>query len=115
MGNIKSAVPSPQIVAGGIEFYEGDEFKVQVLLELTDQDGEPVELVSGDTAEVRILSEGDTVYTKTYTEIRDNALTLDFDAAMNALMPCGKYNLRVIVSHGGVIATVADAVIKVRR
>lgn len=116
MGDLRRARMSPEIVCGQIRFYEGDQFKIDLVLELTDQDQTPVELTQTDTVQLVILDRRrKTVWSKTYNGITNNTITVDVDEAMAGMMTKGMYSYRVIVSHGGTVTTVAaDNIIMVR-
>ena len=107
---------SPEIVCGQIRFYEGDQFKIDLVLELTDQDQTPVELTKTDEVQLLILDRRrKTVWSKTYNGITNNTITVDVDEARSGMMTKGMYSYRVIVRHGGTVTTVAaDNIIMVR-
>lgn len=107
---------SPEIVCGQIGFYEGDQFRMDLKLELTDQDMTPVELTQTDTVQLVILDRSrKTVRSKTYTGITNNTITVDVDEALAGMLTKGAYSYRLIVNHGGTVTTVAaDNVILVR-
>lgn len=100
MATLPGAAASPRIENGVLRWYEGDTFQVNLLLTLTDQDGAPVTLNSGDTATLtfrdRRRAVADTV---TFTNIRNGALPLVMDAARSARFPAGTYTYTLTLTH----------------
>ena len=100
MSNIPSAYPSPRIANGVLLWYEGDTFDLTFRLELTDQDGEPVEIQSSDSVTVKFYdSTFANVKTFSFTNIQSNTIVLDFDQTATALFPRGKYTYDVLYSY----------------
>ncbi len=92
MNNMQKANLSPRIVNGVLRWYEGNTFKLQLELELVDQDGEPVSIADTDSVEVKFRDKRkDVIKEFVFEHIEDNIISLDFDAECTALFPAGKY------------------------
>ena len=115
MLKIDSALPSPRIVNGIIEWYASDTFELGLKLNLKDGDGESIVLGEGDTVKVNIRNDrGEEVKTFEFKNISDNSITLVFDAEASALFTEGTY-FYDIVSEGTRRVTIArNNSIKVR-
>lgn len=99
MPRIPNALPSPRINCGVIHWYENDTFELQIELELEDQDGEAVIIGASDTVRIVFLNAcRETVKEFSFTNIQNNTVTMDFDAATTALFPHGRYTYDVIYS-----------------
>lgn len=100
MNNIPNAEASPRVVNGVLLWYEYDTFDLQVEIDLTDQDGEKVNIGPEDTVRVVFLDRSlDVVKEFEFTDIQDNIVTLDFDAACSALFPKGSYTYDVYYKY----------------
>lgn len=100
MATLPGAAASPRIENGVLRWYEGDTFRVNLLLTLKDQDGAPVTLNSGDTATLTFRDKRQTVTdTVTFTNIRNNTLPLSMDAARSARFPPGPYTYTLTLTH----------------
>lgn len=99
--NIPNAELSPRIVNGVIRWYYLDTFSVQLSLDLTDQDGEPLVLSNDDTVSIVFRDQSrNTVKEFTFAEIADNTVTMEFDSDCTALFDRGNYTYIVAVTHG---------------
>lgn len=99
MANIPSAEISPRIASGVIKWYQGDTFDIDLKINLTDQDGDPVTIGASDTVKVLFLDCcGNTVKEFTCTNIQNNTITLDFDATCTALFGKGNYTYDVYLN-----------------
>lgn len=116
MGNLRRARMSPEIVGGQLRFYEGDQFSIEIQMELEDQDGTAVRLAGEDTVELVILDRTRMeVWRRSYTGLTRNAVTVEVDEELTGLLPKGKYSYRMTVTHGGGRTTIAaDNAISVR-
>lgn len=98
MNNIPSARSSPRIVNGVIKWYERDTFSIDIELELTDQDGEKVEVKPTDVVEVNIYNRSDKLVTSFVREnVANNTITIDIDKETTKLFTAGEYHYDVIV------------------
>lgn len=98
---IPGAYASPRISNGVLCWYAGDTFSIVIQADLTDQDGEAVDIGTTDT--VKITFRDDTraeVYSKTWTGVENNQVTLVVDATVSAKFPKGRYTYDVEFSHG---------------
>lgn len=101
MTPIPGARPSPRIDRGVLCWYEGDTFEITLRFDLHDQDGETVEMQTGDSVAVTFLDDTrKTVQTFNFEAVEDNRVTLVFDAAVSANFPRGKYTYDVRYTHG---------------
>ena len=98
---IPGAYASPRISNGVLCWYAGDTFSIVIQVDLTDQDGEAVDIGTTDT--VKITFRDDTraeVWSKTFSNVEENQVTLVVDATVSAKFPKGKYTYDVEFSHG---------------
>lgn len=98
---IPGAYASPRISNGVLCWYAGDTFSIVIQADLTDQDGEAVDIGTTDT--VKITFRDDTraeVWSKTFSNVANNQVTLVVDATVSAKFPKGKYTYDVEFSHG---------------
>ena len=101
MGNLPGAKMSPRVVNGVLAWYQGDTFDLTVDLALTDQDSEAVTLAAADTVEVIFYDRSENEVKKfTFSNVQDNAVTLDFSAEVTALFDRGQYTYDVHITHG---------------
>ena len=106
--NLPAACGSPRIMGGVLKWYAGDQFDLQVRLELTDQNG--VEVPIASEHRVRFLfrnAHREEIYAVTFTEIRENTVVLHFGERETALFPKGRYTYDVIY-EGAVRRTLAS-------
>ena len=109
MGNVARAMQSPRILAGELQFYEGDTFALDLHFDLRDLDDMPVELIDGDEVFFRIFDRyGRRIYEERL-EFGDE-MTIRFDAALVADMPQGRYYATVQIVHAGEVGTMAKNV-----
>lgn len=106
MGNVPGARMSPEIVAGEIRFYRGDNCKIRFELELEDQDGTPVLLnASGDKISFKLYDRtGANIFGEEITPLTENAFTVDLPVN---LLDIGRYTYRIQVTHASVNTTIA--------
>ena len=98
---IPGAYASPRISNGVLCWYEGDTFAVAIQIDLEDQDGEDVDIGATDT--VKITFRDDTraeVWSKTFSNVENNQVTLVVNAEISAKFPKGRYTYDVEFSHG---------------
>lgn len=101
MSNLPNAEQSPRIVNGVIRWYEGDTFDIDLVLSLTDQDGEPVSLAAPDQVSVTFRDKSRSVVKEfSFEGVSENTVTLDFDATCTALFPKGQYTYDVCITRG---------------
>ena len=92
MLKIDSALPSPRIVNGIIEWYAFDTFSLGISFDIKDADGEDIVLGTGDSVTVSVRNDrGETVKEFEFENIMDNSVTLEFDGETTALFPEGMY------------------------
>jgi len=92
MATIPHAQPSPRIVNGIIEWYDGDTFSLELELTLTDQSGESISIISTDKINVVFRKpDGTTVKNFEFTNQTSNTITLVFGTTETALFPKGEY------------------------
>ena len=106
---------SPRNVNGVLKFYEGDTFSYYLILELSDQSGEPLTLdPSAATVKVRFFDcRKQPVKEFVFGgddggEINENKITLDFDSETTALFHRGRYTYDCILECGERRITLAD-------
>ena len=98
---IPGAYASPRISNGVLCWYAGDTFSVVIQADLVDQDGAAVDI--GETDTVKITFRDDTraeVWSKTFSNVANNQVTLVVDAEISAKFPKGRYTYDVELSHG---------------
>ena len=98
---IPGAYASPRVSNGVLCWYAGDTFSIVIQADLTGQDGEAVDIGTTDT--VKITFRDDTraeVWSKTFSNVENNQVTLVVDATVSAKFPKGKYTYDVEFSHG---------------
>ena len=98
---IPGAYASPRISNGVLCWYAGDTFSVVIQADLVDQDGAAVDIGATDT--VKITFRDDTraeVWSKTFSNVENNQVTLVVDAEISAKFPTGRYTYDVEFSHG---------------
>ena len=89
---IPGAYASPRISNGVLCWYAGDTFSVVIQADLVDQDGAAVDIGATDT--VKITFRDDTraeVWSKTFSNVANNQVTLVVDAEISAKFPKGRY------------------------
>ena len=98
---LTNARPSPRVEQGRLWWYEGDTFKLDILLQLKDQDGETLTAAEEDSVEFTFRDGcGRMVYTVTFTGLTDNRVTLTVDSAVTGQFPRGEYTYDVRYLHG---------------
>ena len=108
MVRLESAKMSPRIENGILCWYEGDEFSLSIGLELTDADGETVDILSGDKVTVLFEDEkGEEVKEFEFTPISGNTITLEFMDEVTDLFKEGKYKYDITIVHSGIKTTLA--------
>lgn len=109
MGNLPNAEQSPRIVNGVIRWYQGDTFDIQLNLDLTDQDGEPVVINTDDLVKIVFTDKSKSVVKEfEFTNVEDNTVTMDFDSACTALFGKGNFTYTVTVRHGDRTTVASD-------
>ena len=99
MGMLPAAAASPRIDGGVLKWYAGDTFQLQVHMELTDQNGSPVNVQRGQQVTFVFQDHrGREVYRVTFENVEDNCVTLVFDGETSGLFPAGDYTYDVIYS-----------------
>lgn len=94
---IPAGVPTPRIVGGVLKWYAGDTFRLQVDLELRDENGDALHLSEGQTVTFVFRDEtGRKVYELCCADIEDNRVVLWFTEEVSALFPRGRYTYDVI-------------------
>lgn len=97
VGTLPAARMSPRILNGALKWYEGDTFKLQVEIELTDENGAAVEIVAPHTVEFKFHDErNQIVWWMTFGNIKDNIVVLVVDDDVTARFPKGEYTYDVI-------------------
>ncbi len=92
MIRVDSALPSPRVVNGILQWYEGDEFEVDFKLELEDPDGEKILLGDNDTVNVIIKNDRmEEIKTFEFANVPDNSISLVFDGGVTSLFKAGAY------------------------
>ncbi|MCD8036032.1 MAG: hypothetical protein LUE88_01420 [Clostridiales bacterium] len=92
MIRVDSALPSPRIVNGILQWYEGDEFEAGFKLELKDSDGEEITLTETDTVTVIVKNDRlEEIKTFEFSGIEDNSINIVFDSEVTALFKAGTY------------------------
>lgn len=102
-GNIlPAACPSPRIVGGVLKWYAGDEFDLQIQVDLTDQNGEAIAFAPEHTVDFVFRNHcRETVYRVTFNEIVENTVVLRFTEVVTALFTPGDYTYDVIYKGNG--------------
>ena len=96
MNCIPAAKQSPRLENGVVKWYEGDTFRLQLVLDIVDQDGEPVVIGENDTVTVSFQNDAlTTVKEFTFTEVENNTVTMEFTSEVTALFPKGRYTYDV--------------------
>lgn len=115
MLKIDSALPSPRIVNGIIEWYAFDTFELGLRLDLKDADGAPVSLGEGDTVRVSIRNDrGENVREFEFNSFTDNSITLVFDDTVSADFPEGLYFYDIVAEGRRRVTLARNNRIKVR-
>ena len=97
---IPGAYASPRISNGVLCWYAGDTFSVVIQADLVDQDGAAVDIGATDT--VKITFRDDTraeVWSKTFSNVANNQVTLVVDAEISAKFPKGRYTYDARLTH----------------
>lgn len=95
MAKLPWAKMSPRIENGVLYWFEGDTFRLNLILTLKDQDGAPVTVKAEETLELTFLNKHrDTVKTVTFPggEAATGKVTLVVDEELSALFPAGRYS-----------------------
>ncbi|HIR63804.1 MAG TPA: hypothetical protein IAB92_01115 [Candidatus Faecousia faecigallinarum] len=101
MSKLPGAKLSPRIENGALCWYAGDTFSLDILLELTDTDGEPVTVGAADTLTLTVYDSCQTlVETISYTNVTGNRITLTVDEIRTAKYPPGAYRYTLRLTHG---------------
>ena len=118
MLKIDSALPSPRIVNGIIEWYAMDTFELSLKLNLKDADGSDVTLGTDDTVTVTIRNDrGETVKEFEFTGatgITNNSIPLTFDETVSSAFPQGLYFYDIVTEGERRVTIAKDNRIKVR-
>lgn len=105
---------SPRFEHSTLCYYVGDTFQLLLPIELT-RDGEPVTISDADTVSVTFVDQsGNVVAEKRYTGIKDNTITIDWDADMTAMFCRGWYSYRIRYNGENVTTIAADCRINVQ-
>lgn len=98
---LPGAKPSPRVTEGRLYWYEGDTFAMDILLDLTDQDGEPLDIGAGDTLTLTFYNHaGKPVHSVTYSSITGNKVTLTVDETVSGKFAKGEYTYDARYIHG---------------
>lgn len=98
---IPGAYASPRIDRGVLCWYEGDTFEIVIRIELKDQDGEAVEIGTGETVTITFYDgRQNVVYEKTFEAVTGNQVTLAVDATVSTRFSKGTYSYDVRFTHG---------------
>lgn len=95
MAKLPWAKMSPRIENGVLCWFEGDTFRLNLILTLKDQDGEAVTVKTDETLELTFLDKRrDTVKILTFSgrEAAAGKVTVVVDGEMSALFPAGRYS-----------------------
>lgn len=96
-GMLPAAAASPRLDGGVLKWYAGDTFRLRVCMELTDQNGSPVNVQPGQQVTFVFRDHrGREVHCVTFENVEENCVTLVFDAETSALFPAGNYTYDVI-------------------
>lgn len=115
MLKIDSALPSPRIVNGIIEWYAFDTFEIGLRLNLKDADGENIVLGESDRVRVSIKNDrGESVKDFEFDNITDNSITLTFDEAASKMFPEGEYFYDIVTEGTRRVTIARNNRIKVR-
>ena len=96
MNCIPAAKQSPRLENGIVKWYEGDTFRLQLVLDIVDQDGECVEIGEEDIVTVSFHNDDlASVKEFCFTGVENNTITLLFDSTCTALFPAGHYTYDV--------------------
>lgn len=105
---------SPRFENSTLCYYEGDTFQLLIPIELT-RDGEPVTISEEDAVSIIFVDRaGTAVAEKHYTGIRDNTITVDWDADLTAMFQRGWYSYRIRYNGEYVTTIAADCKICVQ-
>ncbi len=97
MNNIPNAEASPRIVNGVIRWYEGDTFRLQLELDIDDQDGAAYSITDSDTVSIVFRDRSNHVVKEfRFDHIVDNSVTMVFNSEVTALFPKGIYSYDVL-------------------
>lgn len=94
MAKLPWAKMSPRIENGVLYWYEGDTFRLNLILNLKDQDGEAVDVPADGSLELVFCDERRDVvkaFTFTGAEAVNGAVGVEVDKAVTALFPAGRY------------------------
>lgn len=101
-------LPSPRFECTTLCYYEGDTFALLLPIELT-RDGAPVTIAPADVVTVTFLDPaGRVVAEKSYTGIKDNTISIDWDTEMTAKFSRGTYTYRIRYNGEQVTTIAAD-------
>lgn len=114
MVKIPNAKRSPRIENGVLYWYEGDTFSINLKINLSDQDEEPI-VIDGTTdfVEVEFINDRREIVKSfffgkdTGNDIVDNSIDLVFDDTVTALFTKGRYKYNVFF-NGENRTTIAD-------
>ena len=105
---------SPRFENSTLCYYVGDTFRLLLPIELT-RDGEPVTISEIDTVSFTFVDQaGNVVVEKRYTGIKENTITIDWDADMTDKFRRGWYSYRIRYNGENVTTIAADCRINVQ-
>lgn len=108
MKTIPRAKASPRMENGVIRWYEGDTFRLTLILNLKMLSEESYPIGEGDSVTVNTYDDiKNLVESINFDKIENNSVVIDFDSVRTAKYPKGKYRYDVIFKSN-YITTVAD-------
>ena len=94
---LPAACPGPRISGGVLKWCAGDVFDLQLRLELTDQNGEDIQIAPAHTVTFAFWDvRRKPIYQVTFGDLADNTAVLRFTEAVSSLFPRGRYTYDVI-------------------
>ena len=96
--NLPNAKRSPRVEDDVIKWYEGDTFNLTFNITLRDGDG-PVNIAETDTVTCNFFGKSGLVETKTFTDIKQNAIRIFIDEDLTKKFPKGVYRYDIIYKN----------------
>lgn len=101
MGNIPNARRSPRLVNGIIRWYEGDTFTLKFNINLKDENGDPIDILTQDAYLIEIRNASNEVVYQTAGNLANGSFELYVDNTLTTIFTAGeyRYDIRIYLSE----------------